>query len=114
LHLVHFNVVKRRAFMWDSATEPGSPNFDGTLTGPPQNDGIWLEPQAVVQHDGTIGQGFKVAFADGTAIDDYVLPGDLPQPSQFYEESDKDMVVALPGQVVTIRAKFDKPGRYVW
>ena len=32
----------------------------------------------------------------------------------YAENAPKDMVTALPEQVTTVRAKFDKPGRYVW
>ena len=35
-------------------------------------------------------------------------------PEAVVENTPKDMVTALPGQVTRIKATFDKPGRYVW
>ncbi len=32
----------------------------------------------------------------------------------YVENTPKDMVTALPGQVTRIKMTFDKPGRYVW
>jgi len=78
-------------------------------------DDITLVPQPTVQHytalNGLYGQGYRVEIPDPGKIEAWPL---APQPEGYFEESDKDMVVALPGQVTTIRAKFDKPGRYVW
>jgi hypothetical protein len=41
------------------------------------------------------------------------LPGTTTEPVPN-ELGYKDTVVALPGQITRIRAKFDIPGRYVW
>jgi spore coat protein A len=32
----------------------------------------------------------------------------------YVENTPKDMVTALPGQITRIKATFDKEGRYVW
>jgi hypothetical protein len=116
LHLVHTNVIGRREIIWDSGTRPGTPEFDGTLLDPPGNDGAYLVPQPTVQHftalNGLYGQGFRLVCFSANFDDCIGAP--VAQPPEYYEESDKDMVIALPGQVTTIRAKFDKPGRYVW
>ena len=32
----------------------------------------------------------------------------------YVEDARHDMVTALPDQVTYIRARFDKPGRFVW
>ena len=62
--------------------------------------------QPVVQHNGLVGNGFRLANINlGAAVD---------QPSGYVENTPKDMVTALPGQVTRIKATFDKPGRYVW
>ena len=38
----------------------------------------------------------------------------VSKPDEYVENTPKDMVTALPGQVTFIKAHFDKPGRYVW
>jgi FtsP/CotA-like multicopper oxidase with cupredoxin domain len=90
LHLVHFDVIERREF---NAT---------------------VEDQPVVQHNGLLGDGFKLSN---------ILPvaGSPFDPGEGYvENAPKDMVTALPsqdentGQMTKIKVTFDKPGRYVW
>jgi spore coat protein A len=82
LHLVHFDVLDRREF---------------TAT---------VVDQPVVQHNGDLGNGFRL---------EDIVPGDLVDPPEGYvENAPKDMVTALPGQVTRIQMTFDKPGRYVW
>jgi spore coat protein A len=38
----------------------------------------------------------------------------LNEDDGYVENARHDMVTALPDQITIIRAKFDKPGRYVW
>jgi FtsP/CotA-like multicopper oxidase with cupredoxin domain len=38
----------------------------------------------------------------------------VPLPPEEWEEGFKDTVIAYPGQVARIRARFDLPGLYVW
>ncbi len=82
LHLVHFDILDRQAFTADVVQQP------------------------VVQHNGTLGQGFR--------LENIVLGANVPQPAGYVENAPKDMVTALPGQVTRIKTTFDKPGRYVW
>jgi FtsP/CotA-like multicopper oxidase with cupredoxin domain len=107
LHLVHFEVVGRKAIKWDSNADE-----DGFIPGgsTPAGDGTYLEEQPVVQHNGTLGNGFKVVNATYDEIGPYIDPGD----EYVDATSPKDMVTARPGEVTFIKAKFDKPGRYVW
>jgi FtsP/CotA-like multicopper oxidase with cupredoxin domain len=105
LHLVHFEIVGRKAIIWDSATteedrvlDPADANGDGT----------YLVEQSVVQHNGEIGMGFR--FENLTAGADV----DLTPAQGYVENARHDMVTALPDQVTIIKAKFDKPGRFVW
>ena len=92
LHLVNFEVLDRVDF-----------DYDITGTTP------------VVQHDGTTGESPEISgirnLRPATVGDEY------------YERAPRDMVTSLPGdpggspatgQMVRIRARFDKPGRYVW
>jgi spore coat protein A len=65
-----------------------------------------VAPQEVVQHNGAIGAGSRIT---GVTLGAMVDPG-----SGYVENTPKDMVTALPGQVTRIKATFDKPGRYVW
>jgi FtsP/CotA-like multicopper oxidase with cupredoxin domain len=61
--------------------------------------------QPTQQHNGTQGLGFRLV--------DIVTDGNVraPDPS---EQTRRDMVMALPGEVTRIKMTFDKPGRYVW
>jgi FtsP/CotA-like multicopper oxidase with cupredoxin domain len=103
LHLVHFDVLGRKMIKWDSNAVDGF--IPAGVT--PAGDGTYLVEQPVVQHNGTLGSGFRVMNATyGDAVDagaEYVD-----------DNSPKDMVTARPGEVTKIRATFDKPGRYVW
>jgi spore coat protein A len=81
LHLVNFEILDRQKFRAD------------------------LIPQPVVQHNGTLGQGFSLAN---------IRTVGRRTPAEGVEKAPKDMVTALPGEVTRIKATFDKPGRYVW
>ena len=43
-----------------------------------------------------------------------VVPGSVPTPPAPWETGYKDTVIALPGQVTRVRAKFSTPGQFVW
>ena len=105
LHLVHFEVLGRELIKWDSATRGG----DVVLAGDDeaQGNGTYLVGQPVVQHNGKEGNGFRIG--NPTTSNRPLRP-----PPEYVENTPKDMVTALPGQVTRIRATFDKPGRYVW
>lgn len=110
LHLVHFEVLGRQEIMWDTNTTDEDrvlprTELDGTVVNP-AGDGTYLVTQPVVQHNGLLGNGFKIMNKTyGAAV---------PQPAGYVENTPKDMVTALPGQITRIKATFDKPGRYVW
>ena len=111
LHLVHFEVLERREIIWDSATTED----DRVLAPKDANgDGTYLVAQPTIQHNSTTdpatwGSGFKVVnptYDKTTTVD----PG-----SEYADgNSPKDMVTARPDEVTIIKAKFDRPGRYVW
>jgi FtsP/CotA-like multicopper oxidase with cupredoxin domain len=110
LHLVHFEVLGRKAIKWDSNADEDGFIPDGSI---PAEDGTYLVEQPVIQHNSTTdpatwGSGFKVVNA--TYEGGYIDPGD----EYVDAASPKDMVTARPGEVTFIKAKFDKPGRYVW
>jgi spore coat protein A len=108
LHLVHFEVLGRQEIVWDSATNEDDRVLDpaGVTAPAPNGDGTYLVTQPVVQHNGMLGNGFKLVNLTKGAV--------LSQPSGYVENAPKDMVTALPGQITRIKATFDKPGRYVW
>ena len=93
LHLVNFEILDRREFEYQ-------------VTG----------TQETTQHNDTKGEVPEISFIQDTG------PVDLGP--EYFEAAPKDMVTSLPGdpegvpaatgQVVRIRAHFDKPGRYVW
>ena len=60
--------------------------------------------QPLLQHDGSLGVGFR--------LENIVTDGNVREPAP-QEETRRDMVMALPGQVTRIKMTFDKPGRYV-
>jgi FtsP/CotA-like multicopper oxidase with cupredoxin domain len=106
LHLVHFEIVGRREIVWDSRTTEDSRVLE---PGNEAGDGTFLVAQPVVQHNGAIGSAFR--FANLTPGAD--VTNDTPA-NGYVENARHDMVTALPDQITYIRAKFDKPGRFVW
>ena len=116
LHQVKFEVLGRKEIIWDSATNEEDRVLDPAgLTAPaPNGDGTYLETQPTVQHNSvagdasTYGMGFRMAnLTTGSDVN-------LTTSDGYVENTPKDMVIALPGQVARIKATFDKPGRYVW
>lgn len=61
--------------------------------------------QPVLQHNGTYGVGFRLEKLKTTG---------KPRAPDASEQTRRDMVMALPGEVTRIKMTFDKPGRYVW
>lgn len=61
--------------------------------------------QDVAQHNGSVGIGFR--------MENIVLDGNQ-RGREVTEDSRRDMVMALPGEVTRLKMTFDKPGRYVW
>jgi FtsP/CotA-like multicopper oxidase with cupredoxin domain len=116
LHLVYFEILGRQEIVWDSATneEDRVLDPDGITAPAPNGDGTYLVTQPTVQHNSvagdatTYGVGFKIMNKTYGPV---VAPATLPE---YVENAPKDMVTALPGQITRIKAKFDKPGRYVW
>jgi Multicopper oxidase len=96
--------ISRRAIVYDSAADD-----DGILAvgATAAGDGTYMQEQVLVQHNGSVGKGFRVYKARHTGVP----LGELPDYAYHYP---MDVVVALPGEVTTIRAKFDKPGEYNW
>jgi FtsP/CotA-like multicopper oxidase with cupredoxin domain len=106
LHLVHFEVLGRQEIKWDSHTTEDDRLIPNEDHDEPEGDGTYLVSQPVVQHNGLTGHGFKIVnITYGPAV---------AQPPEYVENTPKDMVTALPGQITRIKATFDKPGRYVW
>ena len=107
LHLVQFDVVRRQYIKWDSnVNEDGEIEFHEGMT--EFGDGSYTVDRVLVNHDGSIGEGYM--FQNPTYGDDV----DLTTLPEYVTNFPNDMVTALPGQITTIRAKFDKPGRFVW
>jgi FtsP/CotA-like multicopper oxidase with cupredoxin domain len=92
LHLVNFEILDRHDFEYD-------------ITG----------TQTTIQHNGTTGEAPEISnIRNLTAV---------PDGLEYFEAAPKDMVTSLPGdpegtpptgQVVRIKANFNKSGRYVW
>ena len=61
--------------------------------------------QPVLQHNGAYGVGFR--------LENIKTQGKARGPDA-QEETRRDVVTALPGEVTRIKMTFDKPGRYVW
>jgi FtsP/CotA-like multicopper oxidase with cupredoxin domain len=60
-----------------------------------------IDRQALVSND------------DGETVPPARLVGD-PRPPEAWETGFKDTVIAYPGEVTRLRAKFDNPGQFVW
>ncbi len=58
-------------------------------------------------------QDLVVAGEEGMAMVPAMLAGEPRQP-ELWETGFKDAVIAYPGQVTRIKAKFDLPGQFVW
>jgi FtsP/CotA-like multicopper oxidase with cupredoxin domain len=127
LHLVHFEVLGRQEIFWDSNTvEAGDILLDGSIAteddetrvipnakaAAPANNGTYLVTQPTVQHNSVAGD--PATYGVGFRVVNPTLGAVVAQPTEYVENAPKDMVTALPGQVTRIKAKFDKPGRYVW
>jgi spore coat protein A, manganese oxidase len=76
-------------------------------------NGVCLETKATTQHDGAKGVGYKALIPINNAN---AYGASVTVDSSFVTERGqyKDTVIALPGQVTRIRAKFDRRGRFVW
>jgi FtsP/CotA-like multicopper oxidase with cupredoxin domain len=61
--------------------------------------------QPTLQHNGEAGVGFR--------LENVKAVGSKRGPDAS-EQTRRDMVMALPGEVTRIKMTFDKPGRYVW
>jgi len=61
--------------------------------------------QPVLQHNGSYGVGYRL---------ENLRTVGQPRGPELQEQTHRDMVTALPGEVTRIRMTFDKPGRYVW
>jgi FtsP/CotA-like multicopper oxidase with cupredoxin domain len=54
-----------------------------------------------------------VTNADGETVPPARLVGD-PRPPEAWESGFKDTVIAYPGEVTRIKARFNNPGQFVW
>ena len=114
LHLVHFEVLGRQEINFDSNADEDGFIPEGSS---PAGDGVYKVPQPTVQHNSvpgdatTYGMGFKIVHPSNP---NDAYGSNVPQPAEYVENTPKDMVTALPGQITRIKAHFDKPGRYVW
>lgn len=61
--------------------------------------------QPLIQHNGEVGVGFR--------LEKIKVKGKKRAPD-LSEQTRRDMVMALPGEVTRIKMTFDKAGRYVW
>ena len=104
LHGTFFRVLGRSEIVWDSATNEESRELEDSDDA--EGDGTFLVAQPLVQHNGNVGNGFRIINpTSGSSIG---------LPDGHFEAAPKDMVIALPGQVTRILMTFQKPGRYVW
>ncbi len=97
-------ILGRQEIAWDSHTTEDEREIPNDLHATPAGDGTYLVTQPVVQHNGLLGEGYRlVNLTYGAAV---------PQPAEYVENAPKDVVTALPSQITRIKATFDKPGRY--
>ena len=103
IHLVFFEVLGRKEIKFDSCTTE-----EETVCDPADavGDGTYLEKMDIVESSGNLASGFKVKNP--------TPGGEIETRPEYFENSRKDTVTALPGQITIVKATFDKPGRYVW
>ena len=106
LHLVNFEILGRQEIKWDAHTTEDNRVIPNDRHDRPVGNGTYLESQPVVQHNGELGNGFRIVnLTYGRAVREM---------DEYVENAPKDMVTALPDQITRIKTTFDKPGRYVW
>jgi spore coat protein A, manganese oxidase len=103
-------VVRRHNLIFDSKADVN--NFCLPKRGP--KNGICLEEKPTMQHDGSMGSGFRALFPEGRGL--AYESEEVAVSDDFLADKGglKDVVAALPGQVTVIRATFNKRGTYVW
>lgn len=116
LHLVDFEVISRHALFFDSNLTIGEetePVPDGFV---PAGDGLYLSEQAVIQHTGEAGSGRKIEYSCDTNADPDCWFNSTATIRSEYNDIGypKDIVIALPGEMIKIKANFFRCGRYVW
>jgi FtsP/CotA-like multicopper oxidase with cupredoxin domain len=62
---------------------------------------------------------FEVVNRQGIVVDEdegtvQVVPGSVATPAEPWESGFKDTVIAYPGQVTRVKARFNTPGQFVW
>ena len=107
MHMVHFQLVRRQLIKFDSnINEEGEIEVHSGEK--PAGDGTYTMDQPLVQHDGSQGEGYLIMNPTyGEEVDLSTLP-------EYVTNFPRDTVVALPGQITTIKVYFDKPGRFNW
>lgn len=104
LHLVDFKVVRRQWIVFDSkATGDGEIEFHEGMT--PAGDGTYTMDIPVIDHQGGLAEGY---MAMNPTYGDMVNLANMPE---YVENFPKDVMTALPKQITTIRATFEKPGK---
>jgi FtsP/CotA-like multicopper oxidase with cupredoxin domain len=76
--------------------------------------GVCLEEKESMQHNGPGGTGFRAFFPESQYGYDPTSPITLGPEYSSEIGGRKDVVTALPGQVVKIRAVFELMGKYTW
>lgn len=84
LHLVSFQIINRQKITAPDPTE-----------------------KSLIQHNGNVGTGGFVLLSDVTEV------GSPEEPDEN-EMGWKDTFIVPPGYVGRVKARFDRPGRYVW
>ena len=76
VHLVRFELINRRHIIFDSnVNEDGEIEFHEPDHTPPAGDGTYTVDQPLIQHDGTIGEGYIIkGHTLGSIVDESTLP----------------------------------------
>jgi spore coat protein A, manganese oxidase len=56
----------------------------------------------------------QAIFVNEATEEVQVVPGSIPEPPEPWETGFKDTVIAYPGQVTRVKARFNTPGQFVW
>jgi FtsP/CotA-like multicopper oxidase with cupredoxin domain len=109
-------------------------DVDGTGTWTPR---MWMDPvtenpekgatEVWEFYNGTVDAhpmhihevAFQVLNRQDIVVDEsnqtvHIAPGSSPEPPKAWETGFKDTVLAYPGQVTRVKARFSTPGQFVW
>lgn len=95
----------------DDANEPIALDWHEKITENPDLDSVEIWELYNVTEDAHPIHLHQVQFQ---VVDRQAIDGGTVRPAESWEKGFKDTVVAYPGEITRLKARFDLPGLYVW